>query len=218
MKIKLVLLSLLCIVFGSSAYADSTPVTIDFESLSDSTVINSSYASLGVTFTNAVVATAGISLNEIDFPPHSGSNVSVDALGPITLTFSTPVSAFLGYFTYTEQLSLTGYNAGDQVVASVASLFSANYTSSGNPPNELIQLDYSGGITQITIAGDIAGGSFAMDDITYTPVNSNPVPEPETFLLLGCSLICLFIFRKLFSYSTTDHFSGFITFPRRRSY
>src|SRR5580704_11463446 len=92
--------------------------TIDFENLSDSTSVGSAYASSGVIFTNALVVTAGISLNEFDFPPNSGSNVVVDNGGPITLTFLTPVSSFSGFFTYALPLTVDGFGSSNQLLVS----------------------------------------------------------------------------------------------------
>src|SRR6266850_1438169 len=125
--------------------ASADTVTIDFESLSDSTIIGSSYLANGVIFSGAAIVTAGFSLNDAEFPPHSGNNVAIDATGPITLSFSTPISSFLGFFTYAQQLSLAGFNASNQSVATAASFFGSNFVSSGNAPNELLQLNFAGG-------------------------------------------------------------------------
>jgi hypothetical protein len=162
--------------------ADS--VTIDFENLIDSTLVGSAYASSGVIFTNAIIATAGTSLNEFDFPPHSGSNVVFDFGGPITLTFLTPVSSFSGFFTYASPLTLNGLGTSNQLLVTASSLFSTNFVSSGNQSNELIQLNFPGGIDSVTIIGDPGGLSFTLDDASFTTVAAAPVPEPSSLLLL----------------------------------
>jgi len=183
--------------------ADST--TINFENLSDSTTVGSAYASSGVIFTNAVILTAGESLNELDFPPHSGSNVVGDVFGPITLTFLTPVSSFSGFFTYAAHLTLDGYGSSNQLLVTASSLFSANSVSSGNQPNELIQLNFPGGIDSVTITGDPAGTSFALDDVSFTTVPTNTVPEPGSVSLLftGIALALVIGRRKLLIASFT---------------
>jgi len=162
--------------------ADS--VTINFEDLSDSTLVGSSYASSGVIFINAIIATAGASLNEFEFPPHSGSNVVFDAGGPITLTFLTPVSSFSGFFTYASPLTLNGLGSSNQSLVSASSLFSTNSVSSGNQSNELIQLNFPGGIVSVTIMGDPGGLSFVLDDASFTTVAATPVPESSSLALL----------------------------------
>ena len=83
--------------------------TIDFEGLADSTILTNQYP--GITFTNAIILTAGISLNEFEFPPHSGVNVASDNNGPITIVFSSPVLSFSGYFTYVEPLTLDAFDS-----------------------------------------------------------------------------------------------------------
>jgi len=177
MKKAVLILLLALLALTAQAFAGS--YTIDFEGLPDGTLIDNNYSSLGVIFQNAAIATAGITLNEFDFPPHSGVNVAFDALGPITLLFSTPISSFSAYFTYAELLTMTAYNAQNQVVGTASSLFSANYVSSGNPPNELIGLNFLAGISSITIAADPLGGSFTMDDASFDDEKSGAPFRPR---------------------------------------
>ena len=183
--------------------ASATPLLITFEGLADGTSVGSTYSSAGLTFTNATVLTAGISLNEFDFPPHSGTNVATDDGGPLTISFASPVDSFSGYFTYAEALSLVAFDLSNQQVAFAASLFSANYTSSGNPTNELIQLTFAGGFDSLTITGDPGGGSFVVDDITYQAGGAPPpppppatTPEPAGVWLLGTGFVALFGLRR----------------------
>jgi hypothetical protein len=63
---------LIFILAGRAASAGS--ITLDFEGFPDSTILSTQYS--GLTFTNAIILTAGISLNEFEFPPHSGVNVA----------------------------------------------------------------------------------------------------------------------------------------------
>ena len=169
-----------------TAFADTT--VIDFESLADQALVTNQYSSLGVTFSNAIVLAAGQSLNEFDFPPHSGSNVVGDLGGPITLTFSSAVFDFSGYFTYTTELSLAGRNTMGTVVSSTQSSGSQNFTSSGGTPNEFIDLSDSRGFLSVTIQGNSGGGSFTMDDISFSTSPVPSVPEPASLLLVGCGL------------------------------
>jgi hypothetical protein len=174
--------------------ADSA--TIDFENLSDSTNVGSAYASSGVIFTNAVIATAGVTLSELEFPPDSGSNVVVDSGGAITLTFLTPVSSFSGFFTYAFPLTLEGFGSSNQLLVTVSSLFSTNFVSSGNQPNELIQLNFPGGIDSVTITGNPLGSSFALDDASFTTV-ATPEPGSVSLLFTGIAFALVIGRRKL---------------------
>ena len=179
-------LTLSLVTLALAAIPAQAATIIDFEGLADSTPIGTTYSALGITFTNALVITAGISLNELEFPPTSGQNAVIDNGGPIQLAFASPVSSFFAYFTYASPLTLTAYDSANDVLTSAVSAFSQNFVSSGNPPDESISLTYSTGIDHITIAGDPAGGSFVMDDVTFnTSISSGgpSTPEPRTLLL-----------------------------------
>jgi hypothetical protein len=171
--------------------------TINFEGLASGTAVGSTYA--GVTFTNAMVLTAGITLNDADFPPHSGSNVALDAGGPMQITFDTAISDFSAYFTYGVPLVITGFDSLGNPVATANSMFSGNFTSSGNPPNELLSLTYAQGIASLLLTGDPGGNSFVVDDISYTAAGSIPppptVPEPPGMLLMGSAMLAFLLLR-----------------------
>lgn len=158
---------------------------VDFESFPDSTSLSAQIP--GLAFTNATIIAAGISLNEFEFPPHSGGNVAFDDGGPISMMFSAPVTSFSAYFTYTTSITLRAFDISTNQVASITSLFSGNLALSGDPgssPNELRQLVFAGGISRVTITGDPFGGSFVMDDATIT----SAVPEPNTASLIWGAL------------------------------
>lgn len=163
----------------------SHAVLIDFEAFSD----GDTPSGPGVTFTNATVITAGISLNEIEFPPHSGVNVAFDSGSPMILSFSSPFAKVSGFFTYTTPITLLafdGANGTGSQIGSATSAFSENFVSSGNPPNEMLMIA-APGIRSLTIAAaaDGRGDSFVLDDFTGT---SAVIPEPATLVLLGSGL------------------------------
>jgi hypothetical protein len=167
--------------------------TIDFEGLPDSTILTNQYP--GLTFTNAIILTAGISLNEFELPPHSGVNVASDNNGPITIDFAAPVLSFSGYFTYLEPLTLDAFDSLDNQIDSAASAFSSNDALFGDPgssPNEFLQVSFGDGISSVTITGDPAGGSFVMDDISFT----SAVPEPSSLLLLVTGALAIRVLRR----------------------
>jgi hypothetical protein len=161
---------------------------LNFEGFPDGTILTTQYS--GVTFANATVISAGISLNESEFPPHSGDNVAFDDGGPISIFFTTAVLSFGGYFTYLEPLTLAAFDATSTEVALATSAFSTNDALFGDPgssPNEFLQVSFPDGISSVTITGDPSGDSFVMDDATYAIVTT-AVPEPGSVLLLSSVL------------------------------
>ena len=180
--------------------AKAQAATIDFEQFNDSDLLTTQIT--GLTFANTIILTAGISLNEIDFPPHSGQNVAGDNGGPIAISFAQPIASFSGYFTYTTNLALDGLDASSNVLAVADSKYSANFTSSGVPgatPDELLQISSAKGFSQIVITGNPAGGSFVVDDITFTPLANATTPEPAAVSLATAGFAVLALYRLSFS-------------------
>jgi hypothetical protein len=174
----------------------ATATILDFEGFPDTTVLTNQYA--GVTFTNAIILSAGISLNEFEFPPHSGTNVVSDNNAPMNIDFASPVLSFSGYFTYAEPLTMQALGSSNNQLAGAVSLFSSNDALFGDPgssPNEFIQVAFASGISSVTITGDLLGGSFVMDDATYTAVGSG-TPEPTNITLFLAGSIALVVLRK----------------------
>jgi hypothetical protein len=138
-----------------------------FEGFVDSTILASQYP--GATFGNAIILTAGITLNEFEFPAHSGSNVASDNGGPMTIVFASPLRSFSGYFTYSVPLTMQALDSSNNLLASATSAFSSNEALSGvsgSHPSELLQANASAGIYKIVIAGASQGTSFTVDDAT----------------------------------------------------
>ena len=185
-RIALGLLSLAVLLPAERARGDS--FALDFDSFSDSTPLTNQYSSLGLTFSNATVISAGISLNELDFPPHSGTNVAFDDGGPINLNFEFPATFVGAYFTYLQPLTIDAFNSHGQLVASAISIYSANDVSSGNPPNEFLSVSASD-IADVTFTASPIGGSFTMDDLTLN------IPEPSPLLLVGTGITALTMLR-----------------------
>ena len=181
-----VILSLITFVAPELVIAGTT--LIDFENFNDGDVVTTQIP--GVTFTNTIVLTAGISLNDTDFPPHSGSNVAFDNGGPVGISFGAPISAFSAYFTYAQPLTLDAFDRSNSLIASTSSSFPNNTYSGGFPgsaPNERLQIA-APGITRVTIAGGPQGDSFAIDDAGFT--NATTVaPEPRCFMTTLCGLL-----------------------------
>ena len=173
------LISLLALMATSPARA----TIIDFEGLPSGTMLTNQLA--GLTFTNSVVLTAGVSLNELDFPPHSGTNVINNfGSGGITINFAIPLASVGGYFTYTAQLTLNAFDASNNLLGTIQSSFSENIGSSNNPPNEFLSL-FATDIRILTITNASSGAPFTFDDLTF---QAAAVPEPGTLALLGAGL------------------------------
>jgi hypothetical protein len=178
----LVLLAMVSLVPSSWA---NTVTTIDFEGLIEGTAVTNQFS--GLTFSNSTVLTAGSSLNEIDYPPKSGTNVIYDDGGPITISFSTPVLEVGAYLNYTQAITLQAFDAANNLLGSDSTLYSTNLVSTGDPgssPNEFLQLNFAGGISMVTFTGDPAGGTFTLDDLTITAAQTNQIPEPSTLALM----------------------------------
>ena len=176
----LILLPLLC---GFIVSAD-TPILLNFDRFADGTILSSGQYP-GVTFSNATILTAGISVNEFEFPPHSGGNVVLDNGGPLTIHFASPVFSFGGYVTYIEKLTLAAFDGQGHQVAAALSAFSYNLACLAGPPcsgqpgssaNEFLQVRSTTAISSITITGDPVGGSFTLDDAIYTLSPDTTVP------------------------------------------
>jgi hypothetical protein len=90
--LTLLLVAFLALTAPAILFADT--VTINFDGSPDSTILTNQYPC--ATFSNAIILTAGISLNEFEFPPHSGTNVASDHGGPMSISFVTPTHSFGG--------------------------------------------------------------------------------------------------------------------------
>jgi hypothetical protein len=151
------------LVFLTAPLLAAQTATIDFEALPDGAVTQVS----GLQFTHAAIATAGISLDELEFPPHSGVKAAYDSGGPLTIAFSSPVTAFSAFFNYRTSLTVQAYDASGKLLATATSRYSSNLKTSGasgSAVNELLQVT-AAGISTVVITGDPNGTSFTMDDV-----------------------------------------------------
>jgi hypothetical protein len=164
-----------------SAPAAAT-TTIDFDGLSDGTAVTTQYS--GVTFSGAAVATAGITLNEFDFPPKSGLNVVLNQTTNLQVDFSTAAQSVSGFVTGTDVVTLSAFD-GATLLGSIATT-GPNFVSSGNAPNQFLSLSFAN-ITSVRFSGPGAF-SFTLDDLSYSPA-SGAVPEPASWAMMVGGLL-----------------------------
>jgi hypothetical protein len=181
-----------------SPISNAAPITIDFESFGDSESVTTQFT--GLSFVNATVLTAGISLNEFEFPPSSGANVVVDDGGAISIVFSALIKSFAANFTHSSSLTVKAFDGAANLVDSATSDFASNLALSGDAgstPNEFLDIAFNG-IKRVVIEGNLAGGSFVMDDLVYEKLSDGggPMPEPGTTLLLLAALIAAIVTHK----------------------
>jgi len=61
-------------------------------------------------------------------------------------------------------LTIAPFDEGNNALPVMTSLFTDNFVSSGNPPNEKISAGFAGGISKIVITGNPAGTARAGRD------------------------------------------------------
>ncbi len=184
--IRVILASLM---LTTSAYVCAVPIT--FDTLSDLEPVTSQLP--GLTFSGATVLTAGISLNEFEFPPASGDKVVFDEFGPIEIVFDVPVLSVSGLFTYAAELTATAFDETSAIVDTDTSNFFSNLALSGNAgslPNELLMLSSGAGISRVVFEGDLFGASFVLDNLDVTPLTI-PIPEPPVIAMMMSGLLFL---------------------------
>ncbi len=74
-------------------------------------------------------------------------------------------------------------------ITSGTSAFGSNLARSGHPgsiPSELLMVADASRISRVTMLGDPGGGSFRMDDASFTSIGGTTTPEPATGTLAWC--------------------------------
>ena len=59
-------------------------------------------------------------------------------------------------------------------------------------------------IVRVTIEGDSLGGSFVLDDLTFTRVTTQ-IPEPSTLILLASGLVGILGWRSVRRFTIGKH-------------
>lgn len=183
----------------------AAPTVIDFEDLLDGDVVAAQYADLA--FANATAITAGLSLNEFDFPPHSGvsvvtgSDVAFGGTGSLVIEFIQPVTAVWAFFTHEAQLTLSAFDPSGKLLGTAMSGSGSNLLLSGSGnPNERVDFSGLGDIAELRVASpevfdfDLDAYRFAyytLDDLTFERAEPGTVPEPSTLLLVVAGVVGL---------------------------
>jgi hypothetical protein len=178
--------------------------TINFDDLPDLSDVGGFYHSTyGVDFQSSISLTAGFSLNEIDYPPHSGAGVIGDNVAndgdPLLINFVDPASLISGYFAYSSELTFTAYDHDGVFIGSSWSPNASNLESS-----LYIALSFSN-VSLLEISGATAN-SFILDDLSFEKTPQTPgVPEGgSTFALLAVILPALALRRRQSSSRALD--------------
>ncbi len=154
---------------------------VTFEGLPDNLSLSNEIS--GLFFNGATALTAGVSLNEFDFPPKSGDNVAAALTGLLEITFVDLMDTVSGYFSYADSLTLSIYDANGGLLASAQSAGAGNLGG-----NELITLGGQGiAMLQVT-----SSSGFTLDDFSY---DINSIPEPEIIFLFIIGAIGMWVLK-----------------------
>ncbi len=153
-----------------SPWAQAAP--IDFEQFTDSYAVSTEVP--GVAFSGGTVLTAGVGLNDIDFPPVSGQNVLAALTGVLTITTDAPVDQLSAYFTYASTLNFSGYDSALNL------LFSVDTPSISNLGSHYLFTTTQADLSSLVISAQ-GGTAFTLDDLQ---IGIAAVPEPGVLALV----------------------------------
>lgn len=175
MTMKIFSFLFVCLSFSIPAKA----TVLTFDGLPDNLSLSNEIP--GLNFSGATVLTAGLSLNEFDFPPISGANVAASLTNLLEITFLGLTDTVSGYFTYGDSLSLSIYDINGGLLANSQSAGGNNLGS-----NELITLSGQG----ISLLRVSSNSNFTLDDLSFSNAAAG-VPEPTTIVLLAIGALGL---------------------------
>lgn len=167
---------LACALLAGLQLTEAAATPIDFEAYTDNTPLTNEEA--GLTFSGGVILTAGVSLNEFDFPPTSGVNVLGALSGTLDIALDTPATGFSGYFSHLEELTFSGYDSLHNLLFSIATANSSNLGGS-----TLISHS-ADGLALLSITG-AQGLGFTLDDLDIQSAAAIPEPGSLALLMLG---------------------------------
>lgn len=160
-------------VKANDSSATTNRMTLDFEHLRRDESLTSQFASTGISFEGAGLATQGAGLNFLEYPPRSGVNVIFDdwrysSPGLVVVSFDPEllpnVQRVGAYITGEQQIIMTAYDSSGTTLAT-ASTSGPNFAPNGTP-NELLEVSTIGAIAKVTFFNESArGNTYAVDDL-----------------------------------------------------
>lgn len=158
---------------------------IDFEQFTDSFALTNELS--GLSFSGGTVLTAGVGLNEFDYPPSSGSNVLTAFLGSLTVRADTPFNHFSANFTFDEVLNFSGFDGLGNLLFSFNSPVASNLGS-------FTPIGYGAPDIASLVVASHSGTPFTLDDLD---VGVASVPESGTLGLLTLGIVAGAMVRRL---------------------
>jgi hypothetical protein len=155
---------------------------VDFESLAIDEFVTTQFESDGIVFSNAVTLVAGVSLNEIGFPPSSGTNViSGLDIGPLEAVLLWGASRVSFQMTTAVPARVALFDSVDALVGEL--LVAPNLEG-----HTQVWFDSSSPIGRVSIGDDILGSAFflTVDDFDF---EVSKAPEPSTLALIALGLL-----------------------------
>lgn len=163
--------------FGLAVGSGVQAALVDFEAFNDGALLVSEVP--GLTVSGGTVLSAGIGLNELDFPPTSGVNVLAALSGPLSLDFGAPTMAS-AYMAAGDQLSISAFDEFGQLLATYDTPFAANL---GAP--QLFDFGWVGA-SRYSLQSMQA---FVIDDLIFAAATG--IPEPSSLALSVAPLSAL---------------------------
>lgn len=160
---------------GCLAGSAASAALVTFEGFSDGALLVNEVA--GVSISGGTVLSAGIGLNELDFPPNSGVNVLAALSGPLSFDFGVPMAAS-AYIVVSEQLSVNAFDPLGQLLATFNAPFASNL---GVPA--LFDFSWAGASRYALVSAQ----GFVIDDLRF---DAGPleVPEPSSLALTAIAV------------------------------